>query len=56
MRIYIGEGGDDLLFGRQLCALLELEIADCAGKCEIAVDTAKVDEATSGRNASFLSY
>ncbi len=56
MRSHIREGCDDLLFRRQFCALLELEIADCAGQCEVAVNTAKVDEATSGRNTSLLSY
>ncbi len=44
----VGEGSDDLLFGGEVGALLELKVADCAGEGEVAIDAAKVDEATGG--------
>jgi hypothetical protein len=36
--------GHDLLLWRQICALLELEVANGSAEREISVDSAKVDE------------
>jgi hypothetical protein len=36
--------GDDLLLWRQICALLELKVANGSAEREIAVDSAKVNE------------
>ena len=44
MLLDIGEGGDDLVLGGELGALLELEVADGARQGQVAIDTAKVDE------------
>lgn len=52
--VYVREAGDDLLFWRQLGALLELEVANSAREGKVAVDTTKVDEATGGANSSLL--
>jgi len=41
------EGRHNLLLGWQICALLELEVADGSAECKITVDSAKVNEATS---------
>lgn len=54
--VYVWEGCNNLLLWWKLWALLELEVADCARKCEVAIDAAKVDEATSGGDTSFLGY
>lgn len=51
----IGERGDDLLLRGKIGALLELEVAYCAGQGEVAVDAAKVDEASCGLDACLLS-
>lgn len=51
----IGEGGDDLGLGCEFGALLEFEVSDGAREGEVAVDAAKVDKATSGRDAGLLS-
>lgn len=50
----VGEGGHDLVFGGQLGALLELEIANGTRQRQVAVDTAKVDEAASGCDSVLL--
>lgn len=50
----VGESGDYLRLWGQIRALLELKVADCSGKGEVAIDTAKVDEATSCTYTSFL--
>lgn len=50
----IGVGGNDLLLGRKLGALLELEISDGAGQGEVAVNTAKVDKSAGGRDSCLL--
>jgi hypothetical protein len=41
----IWEGSDNLLLGRKVGALLELEIAYRARQGEVAVDAAKIDKA-----------
>lgn len=53
---HIGEGGDDLLLRRQVGALLELEIANSTGQGEVAVHTAKVDEATGCADSCLFTY
>lgn len=50
----VGEGGNDLLLGREVGALLELKVTDGTAQSEVAVDTAKVDEATSSTDASLF--
>lgn len=45
MLLDIGVGGNDLVFGGELGALLEFEVADGTRQCQVTVDTAKVDEA-----------
>jgi len=52
---YVRESRDNLLLWGQVCTLLELEVANGAGKGEISVDTTKVDESTSCSNARLLS-
>lgn len=42
----IREGRDNLLFWRQICAFLELKIADSSAERKVAIDSAKVDEST----------
>ena len=39
--------GHYLLFRRKFCTLFELEIADRARKCQIAIDTSEINEASS---------
>ena len=51
---HIGECSDDLLLRREICALLELKVADSSAECKVAVHTTKVDEATCSTNASLL--
>lgn len=51
---HVGESSDDLLLGRKVGALLELEVANGSAQCEIAVDPPKVDEATCSTNACLL--
>jgi len=50
----VGECGHDLLFRRELGALLELEISNGSRESEISVDAAKVDKTTGSRNARLL--
>jgi hypothetical protein len=52
----IGEGSDNLLLRREIGALLELKVAYRAGEGEVAVDAAKVDEATGSLNAGLLGW
>jgi hypothetical protein len=54
MHRHIGVGSHDLLLGGELGALLELKVTDGTGQSEVTVDTAEVDEATRGTNASLL--
>jgi uncharacterized protein YwbE len=51
---HIGVGSHNLLLGGELGALLELKVTDGTGQSEVTVDTAEVDEATRGTNASLL--
>ena len=51
---HIRESSDDLLLRREICALLELKVANSSAECEVAVDTAKVDKATCGADTSLL--
>lgn len=51
---HIGEGSDDLLLRRKICALLELKVTNSSAECEVAVHAAKVDEATCCTDASLL--
>jgi hypothetical protein len=46
--------GDYLCFWGQVCALFELKITNRSGKCEIAIDTAKIDEPARGSNPCFF--
>jgi hypothetical protein len=51
---HIRERSDDLLLGREVCALLELKVTDSSAECKVAVHTTEVDEATCSANASLL--
>jgi len=50
----LGKGGNDLLLRWEVRALLEFEVSNSAGQCEVAVDTTKVDETSSGTNSCLL--
>ena len=50
----VGEGSDYLLLGREICALLELEIADGTRQGEVAIDTAEVDKTAGCLNTGLL--
>lgn len=52
----IGECGDDLLLRGKVRTLLEFEVTYRAGQGEVAVNTAKVDEASCGLDAGLLSW
>jgi len=54
VRIHVREGGDDLVLGREIGALLEFEVADCARQGEVAIDTTEVDKSTSSRDTVLL--
>ena len=47
MYLDVGKGGDYLLFGGKIGALLEFEVTYRTRQGEVAVDAAKVDKATS---------
>lgn len=51
---HIGVGSHDLLFGRQFGTLLELKVTNGTGQSEVAVYTAKVDEAAGGTDTGLL--
>lgn len=53
---HIGVCGDDLLFGRELRALLEFKVTDSTGQGKVAIDTTEVDEAASSGDTSLLAY
>lgn len=44
----VGVCGHDLLFGGQVCALLEFKVANGSGQGEVSIDTSEVDKAASG--------
>lgn len=48
--------GNDLLLRGKLGALLEFEVTNGTRQGEVAIDTAKVDEATGGTDTSLLAY
>jgi hypothetical protein len=50
----VGEGSDNLLLRREVGALLELEVTYRAGEGEVAVDTAKVNEAAGSLDTGLL--
>ena len=52
---HIRKGGNNLLFWRQICALLELKVADSSAERKVAIDSAKVDEATGCDDSCLLS-
>ena len=54
MDLNVGEGGNDLLLGWELWALLELEVTDCAGQGKVAVDAAEINEATGSLDPCLL--
>lgn len=56
MHGHVGVCSDNLLLGRQLGALLEFEITNGPRQGQVAIDTAKVNEAASGADTSFLAY
>lgn len=49
--INIGECCDNLVLGRELSTLLEFEITDGTRQSQVAIDTTKVDETTSGSDS-----
>lgn len=51
MLINIWESCDNLVLGRELSALLEFEVTNGTGQSQVAIDTTKVDETTSGSNS-----
>ena len=51
---HIGVCGDNLLFGRELRALLEFKVTDSTGQGKVAIDTTEVDEAASRGDTSLL--
>ena len=54
MSNHVGECCHDLLFGRQISTFFEFEIANCAGQSEVAIDSSKVDKATSSADSCFF--
>ena len=56
MRDHIGECSDNLLLGSEIGTLLELEVTDGTRQRQVAVDSAEVDEATSGTDSGLFSY
>jgi hypothetical protein len=51
---HVGESSDYLLLRREVCALLELKVSDSSAKGKVAVNSAKVDEATGCADAGLL--
>jgi hypothetical protein len=51
---HVGESSDNLLLRWEVCALLELKVADSSAKRKVAVDSPKVDEATGCADAGLL--
>lgn len=56
MYLDVWEGGDYLLLGRKIGALLELEVAYCTRQSEVAVDAAEIDEASCGLNTCLFGW
>ena len=53
---HVGESSHDLLFRREVGALLEFKITNGARERKVAVDTAKVDEASGCSYACLYAY
>lgn len=51
---HVGESSDNLLLRWEVCALLELKVADGSAKGKVAVNSAKVDESTGCADAGLL--
>ena len=56
MYLDVGEGGDYLLLGREVGALLEFEVAYRTRQGEVAIDAAKVDEASCCLDAGLFGW
>ena len=56
MSDYVRKSGDNLLFGREVCTLLELKVPQGTGKRKVAVHTAKVDKSASCTYSGFLAW
>lgn len=54
MNLDVRERSHYLLLGREIGALLELEVTDGTRQCQVAVDASKVDKASCGLDAGFL--
>lgn len=52
----VGECRDNLLFGRQVGALLELKVSDGPAQREVAVDSTEIDKATCRADPRFLAF
>jgi hypothetical protein len=50
----LGINSDNLLLGTKCVVLLEFEITNSPGQCQITVDSAKLDESTSTLYSSSL--
>lgn len=55
MLLNIRESSDNLRLWGEFSNLLELEVTNGAGQGKIAIDTAKIDETTSGNDTVLLS-
>lgn len=53
---HLGKCSDNLLLRRQVCALLEFEIANSSAERKVAVDSAKVDEAACRTYTRLLAF
>jgi len=53
---HIWECRNNLLFGREIRALLELEIANGSAQREVAIDAAKVDKSTCCADTCLLAF
>jgi len=51
---HIWERSDYLLLRRKVDTLLELEVTDSTRQCQIAIDSAEIDEATCSTDSGFL--
>lgn len=52
----IGVGGNDLLLGSELCALLEFEVANGPGKGKVSVDASEIDESAGSGDSCLFTY
>ena len=56
MRRHVWVSRNDLLFGGEICTLLEFEITKGTRKSQIAIDPAKIYETARSANPCFLAY